>query len=145
MVGYRCTCAPLFRISGTAGWIALKLGVIRGPLAMRFTQNGVASYAFYERALPRPLVIITVLFETSLDNDYTIYPSERRTAWLYRKSAFYSLSRGTSPNSSRLLSIMQTSLWVVFIFFWVPEARYRARHNIRWQSETMEYFYVYSY
>ena len=34
MVGYRCTCAPLIGVSGTSGRIALKLGVVRGPLAM---------------------------------------------------------------------------------------------------------------
>ena len=34
MVGHRCTCAPLIRVSGTSGMIALKLGVVRGPLVM---------------------------------------------------------------------------------------------------------------
>ena len=43
-VGNSCTCArahPFFRISGTARWIALKLGVAGGPLAMRFAKDGV--------------------------------------------------------------------------------------------------------
>ena len=39
------TCTPLLRISGTAGRIALKLGGVRGPLAMRFTQNGISARA----------------------------------------------------------------------------------------------------
>ena len=35
-----CTCAPSFRISGAAGLIALKIGGVRGPPAMHFTQDG---------------------------------------------------------------------------------------------------------
>ena len=35
------TCAPLFRVSGTAGRIAQNLVcVVREPLAMRFTPSG---------------------------------------------------------------------------------------------------------
>ena len=39
----RATCAPPFRISGTAGRIRLQIGgwlLVKGPLAIHFTQNG---------------------------------------------------------------------------------------------------------
>ena len=42
-VGYSCTCAPLFRISETAGRIALKFGTyaVRDPLVKRFTESPI--------------------------------------------------------------------------------------------------------